>query len=264
MGSLAGMLAGMACGLSGGPQAQAMDNEGPLGGLGEAALVAAIPLAILASPTAPVTLPMLCTGDWQDTTGRFSRHPYAEDGVGYLVVAHDDGEYPPPPTAVAASRAWAGEVGAHGMGWKDGQALVLTARVSAPPRWSLEVDDSEFSGQDERTASMPHRLLGAAVEYRFAQAEWGAFRLGAGTVTAFAGQPATGPRITYDVDLFPARPLVVNAHADWGKVRAHAVVDLRASVGAAWRGGEIDAGYGLMRCQDRTVAGPLVGVRCWF
>ena len=64
-------------------------------------------------------------------------------------------------------------------------------------------------------------------------------------------------------DLFPVRPAVISADADFGTLGAAGFAHGRVTVGAVRRRFEVYAGYDAFVIGHTAVHGPLVGVRLW-
>ncbi len=126
----------------------------------------------------------------------------------------------------------------------------------------------DLHAQDSGRSWLPHGLADARATFRFAQAPWAEFRIGAGVVTLTDHEPRLQrlrPATATIADLYPVRPLVGGAwHADWGRPGTHILSQLRATAGITNRGGELYAGYGQLRCDEHHLAGLITGLRWWF
>ena len=75
---------------------------------------------------------------------------------------------------------------------------------------------------------------------------------------------AFGPNLTSSIDVFPGRLFVVSGRVDLGRVGHAPVVAARGTAGLMLQRFEVFGGYELVRLGDRSLRGPIMGVRVWF
>ncbi|MFM2090280.1 MAG: hypothetical protein RLZZ127_769 [Planctomycetota bacterium] len=175
--------------------------------------------------------------------GRFARWPWADGEAGYALPA--DG-WPGGQEIVWRISAELGD-GAHG-GRERLELLMDTA-------WRYGV-----AGAVDRIDDL--RLWSADILWRPAQGPLGIVRAGGGPrQVQHDDGDASGLALTYDIEAFPAQPLVLGSRFDLGWIggdpygRAH----LQAGI-SVWRV-ELYGGWDGIAIGETRTAGPLAGVR---
>jgi hypothetical protein len=229
-------------------------------------------ILILGAVTMPFAIPHAALGDDFGVKGLFPRYPYSAGPDGYLWLARPvpapegDEPAPPPPEVPAELKPWAVRLCVEdgndfrGLNRLNGQFVVDTSsRFGLRTGWNYLREDLGSGWHDDAV------LGDANLTYRFAQNEWAQFYAGLGFRTMTDPvQTRFGFNFTYGADFFPARPVVVSTSLDLGSLGSAAVVHVRGTVGAVWKGCELFGGYDFLRIGSVNLQGPLVGLRFWF
>lgn len=207
--------------------------------------------------TSPFWAPVAALGDTYTHSASFLRYPYRDDLAGYLMIPRIDDQ---------PKREWAGQLSGD-----FGSDLDQLTRIHV--RGLLETGPTRL-GVDAQ-ASYLNEVLGLNTDclwygdfnlvFRFAQSENMAMRAGVGVNwLADRRDDDYGINVTYGGDWFPANPLVVSSHLDFGSVGHATLFHAQATVGVVWHGLETYLGYDHLSINSVGVDLLIGGIRVWF
>ncbi len=227
-------------------------------------------LYVLASPW---WLPHMMVGDEIGRSFAFDTHPYANGYDGFVHVAGRSA----PMAGGAGGRSLLGRGAAMQAsvegGWLDPtmQRIGLSARISGHHRFEIETRWSgyqELLGPAERASGRVVDALWLGdvnVTWLHAVGESVLIRSGAGIRSMVdAGETTLGVNLTYGMDIFPVRPLVISLSGDLGTVGQALYRGVRATVGFMVGRVEIYGGYDGAWVDEISLGGGLFGVRAWL
>jgi hypothetical protein len=232
-------------------------------------------------PLLPMWVPMWAAeraplSDDGITLSAFLPYPYWEGRPGRMVVARDTAEDPlvvPPEvfdpaanplgTAPWFAMRFSGEYAydVDGLHRPAGSFLIEVAsiRLGLETAWSGYLEPLP-DGTTDRLVFGDVNLF-----FRNAQHERFEFRFGLGANLMIDAEDVdAGVNATWQVDLFPVRPLVLSVSADVGNLGYAFVAHLRGAVGVMLSRLELFAGYDARWVGSVLFHGPLAGARIWF
>jgi hypothetical protein len=247
-------------------------------------------LTLLASPTVlhaadaePPTSEVRSSNDGPDaeskrTVPRYASYPHEEGTRGYIQrtprpvgtpVFGDDS-----PAGRRTSWRIAYDIGHAGPGLASKD--VMRNSVSIRRTWWRLGVDGDFTHFLDRTGEprLDHSLTLTRVNLVFAPVLRPRFTWWAGVGTnavvdmhryADGRNPvAFGPNVTSSIDVFPGRFFVVSGRVDLGRAGQAPALAARGTAGLMLGRVEAYGGYEVARLGDRSLRGPIIGLRVWF
>ena len=223
----------------------------------ESQLTAGLGLLIGYGITSPFWGPKVVLHDDWEVAGYFPAHPYQGQNPGYLMRESWIPEQP---------YFWSSRASVeYAETFEEVGSVNAKFLLETSSRWGV---DSEISYRTEKlTGGFRDNLTTGDLNlvYRFAQSPHAQFRTGLGANwLADEIDNDWGFNFTYGFDLFPAKPWVVSAELDWGRLGDAPLIHLRSTVGMLIRGGEAYIGvdhYDVGPVETTTL---ISGVRVWF
>jgi hypothetical protein len=197
----------------------------------------------------------------EPTRASYGAYPYEVGNKGYVKrrPAHEHDNRDLTAGSIRVEGGYAGD-----RVWRTGGALSLDwwrFGLDANVHFFFEQDlsDSMYLGRVNAPFAIvmrPHLIL----------------RLGPGVHYMIDGRPpgkgrrdyAAGLGGTTSVEIFPAKPVLLSGHFDFGRIYKTPTLTIRGQVGFIVERWELYLAYEYKRVGDVPLSGPLLGVRAWF
>jgi hypothetical protein len=220
-------------------------------------LIAPFVWTIAAAAASPFWGPPLLVGDDYRSDASFPAFPYDENAPGFLMTdAHAPVDLYP----------WSLRVRGEYADDFDG-LMCVGGHVLWESACRFGVD-SAFDYRRESVGNGVHDSLwtgDANAVFRFAQSERLMMRTGLGfNWLADAVGSDFGFNFTYGGDFFPAKPWIMSAEIDWGRLGRAALFHARATAGVSFRAIEVYTGYDYYDVGDAQLGGFVSGARFWY
>ncbi len=220
-------------------------------------LLEALCYPVVIAASSPFWGPAAMVGDDYSRVGHFAIHPYHQSDRGYMVLEDDLWTDPYPWTAR--------------LRFEYGDDFQGLSRIGGHLLWDSQhrigIDTAFDYRHEDLSAGLADELWtgDANVVFRFAQSERLQMRTGIG-LNWLADSAATdlGFNFTYGGDWFPAKPWVVSAELDVGRLGSATLFHGRATAGVQLRSVELFVGYDYFDVGNTQIDGLISGIRYWY